>query len=191
MLPRHRAPELPDLPDPRLNPGRKVQLPHLAQAGRIPEDGDGLCRGRRMTKGIWGWGVLWALTTASLTLLNVMLFPLLHPRFPHCPLQVSLTWSQTPTTCKLPLTSREPTCTPCAAQQRRSAWPGKELRMKLGALGQSLGVTQNPQVCQAACNPHDLGQASEPLRTWPSSSVSLACPKGVRRGREQAVIQRF
>lgn len=67
--------------------------------------------------------------------------------------------------------------------------------MKLGALGQSLGVTQNPHVCwpgcQAACNLHDLGQASEPLRTWPSSSVSLACPKGVRRGREQAVIHHF
>lgn len=65
--------------------------------------------------------------------------------------------------------------------------------MKLGALGQSLGVTQNPLACQPggqdACKPFDPGQVFEPLRSWPSSSMSLACPEGVGREREQAVIQ--
>lgn len=45
--------------------------------------------------------------------------------------------------------------------------------------------------CQDACKPHNLGQVSEPPRTWSSSCTSLACPKGVRRGREQAVTPHF
>lgn len=46
--------------------------------------------------------------------------------------------------------------------------------MRLGALGESLGVTQNPPACQPGCQaarkPHGPGQVSEPLRTWWSSS---------------------
>lgn len=82
--------------------------------------------------------------------------------------QVSLTWSQTPTMCKRPPTSREPTYTPCAVQQKRIAWPGKELRMKLGALGQSPGVTQNPLAYQAA---NVRGS------NWPSLSLSGPGPR--------------
>ena len=82
----------------------------------------------------------------------------------HSSLQVSLTWSQTPTTCKRPLTSREPTCTPCAVLRRRSAWPGKEM-----TCGQSLGVTQN---LSAGCT------------TLVFSLVGLVCPQSFKWGRE-------
>lgn len=56
-----------------------VPVTHLAQVGRLPGGGDSLCR--RMAKGVGGWGGLWALTVASLTLLSAMLF-LPPPSFP-------------------------------------------------------------------------------------------------------------
>lgn len=59
--------------------------------------------------------------------------------------------------------------------------------MKHGMSGQSLGLTPaRAPASQAAYNPNDPGQASEPLSTLTSSSVSLACPQGVRRRRTQA-----
>jgi hypothetical protein len=61
------------------------------------------------------------------------------PLLSHCPLQVSLTWSQIPTTCRRLRTCREPICTPCAVLRRRSVWPGKELGRKRRAMGLSKG----------------------------------------------------
>lgn len=62
--------------------------------------------------------------------------------------------------------------------------------MKLGALGQFLGVTQNlhARLPMSKCL---TGQVSELLRTWSSPSMSFACYKGVRRGREQSFIQQL
>ena len=149
---------------PHLSLGRMVQITHLAHIGRLPGGSDSLCRGRRTAQGVWGWGGLWALNLTSLTLLNANYYSLLPLSL--SPLQVSLTWSRTPTTCKRPLTSREPTCTPCAVLQRRSVWPGKEMRMKRG---QSPGVTQNLCSWQPGCL-----QAARP---WPLHRWALPAPR--------------
>lgn len=79
-LPQHGAPEVSFCSlTSHLCPGKMVPVTHLAQVGRLPGEGDSLCR--RMAKGVGGWGGLWALTVASLTLLNAMLF-LPPPSFP-------------------------------------------------------------------------------------------------------------
>lgn len=85
-------------------------------------------------------------------------------------LQAFLTWSQTPTTYRHPRTCSEPTCTLCAVQQRRSAWPGKELGTKHKT--ESLGI-----VCGSHPEP---GKVAEPLRAMPSTLPGL---RGEEKGR--------
>lgn len=70
-------PPFPDLRGPHLSPEGIVPITPLAQVRRLLGGGDSLYRGRRMVKGAWGWGGLWALAVASLTPLDANSCPLL------------------------------------------------------------------------------------------------------------------
>lgn len=94
------------------------------------------------------------------------------------PLQASLTWFRTPTTCRHPHMCNEPTCTPCAARQRRSAWPGKEQGMKheTESLGRVHGSHPEP------------GKVAEPLRALPSILPGSSTEERGRDGSPPAYV---